>query len=214
MASAINFVRTVALASAALVATQASAAVFDGPYVGGQIGWQQDKLDWRYGEGKAVVETDTSKASGFTYGGFLGYNFNLNGSGIIGLEAGVSDTSGEFKDDWATRAMNVGIRFDIAARAGMLVSPQTLVYLRGGYANQKYSVHTDGSNTKVSSSRDGWTLGAGIEQAMTENVSARVEYNYAKFSRYDFAKDLGTAVNEFTVRPEAHTIRVGVAYNF
>lgn len=214
MASAIRFVRTVALASVALVATHASAEVFNGPYVGGQLGWQQDKLQWRYNDGANPASTDTSKTSGFTYGGFLGYNFNINGNGLVGLEAGLNGTSGNFKDEWTNRTLNIGTRFDITARAGALLSKETLVYLRGGYTNQKYTLRSGGSNANTSTSRGGWTLGVGLEQALAQNVSARVEYDYAKYSRYDFAKDLGVGFNEFTVRPEAHTVRVGVAYNF
>lgn len=214
MASAIRFARTVALASVALVATHASAEVFNGPYVGGQIGWQQDRLQWRYDDKVAAPRMDTSKSSGFAYGGFLGYNFNINGNGLVGLEASLNGTSGNFKDSWAGRTIDAGTRFDITARAGALLSKETLVYARGGYSNQKYTLRSGGTNANTSTSRGGWTAGVGIEQALAQNVSARVEYDYAKYSRYDFAKDFGTAINEFTVRPDAHAIRVGVAYNF
>ena len=80
MASAIQLVRTLALAGAALLATQASAEAFNGFYVGAQAGWQQDAGNKGYGD---------YKGDGFTYGGFLGYNFNINGNGIIGLETAV-----------------------------------------------------------------------------------------------------------------------------
>ena len=209
MASAIQLARTLALAGAALIATQASAAAFNGPYVGANIGWQQDKGSTRWNEGEGL-QTATGKVDGFTYGGFLGYNYNINGNGIVGLEASLNGTSGSSSEEDVR--LDIGTRWDIVGRAGALISPQTLVYVRGGYTNQKYSVSLEGLSGSYSISKGVWTAGAGVEQAFTPNITGRVEYSYAKYGKLDASEFYD--VSEASIRPEAHAVRVGVAYNF
>ena len=191
MASAIQLVRTLALAGAALLATQASAEAFNGFYVGAQAGWQQDAGNKGYGD---------NKGDGFAYGGFLGYNFNINGNGIIGVEASLNGTTGNIAV--GADQINVGTRWDIVGRAGALISPKTLVYARGGWTQQKYTL--DFGTGTTNENRGGFTIGAGVEQAVTPNVTTRLQYDYAKYSDFD-GEDFGA---------KAHAIRVGVAYNF
>ena len=63
----------------------------------------------------------------------------------------------------------------------------------------------------VSTSFNGWNIGAGIEHAFTQNLTARIEYRYTDYGRsvetYAQGYDLG-------FEPQIHTILVGVAYKF
>ena len=93
--------------------------------------------------------------------------------------------------------------FDLSARAGYLVTDKALVYVRGGYANTRVRTARSTATTIVrdSDNLDGWQVGGGLEYAISEKVSARVEYRYS-----DFGKDGG----DF----ERHQTLVGVSYNF
>lgn len=60
---------------AALACSPASAEVFDGPYLGGQVGWNHDKIG-RANTDIGSVEIRDSKDS-FTGGVFAGYNHKV-----------------------------------------------------------------------------------------------------------------------------------------
>ena len=93
--------------------------------------------------------------------------------------------------------------FDLTARAGYLVNDKTLVYLRGGYANTRVraTLASDTDVVTTSDNLDGWLVGGGVERALTDDISARLEYRYT---------DLGSDGGEF----DQHQALVGISYNF
>ncbi|MCG2839441.1 outer membrane beta-barrel protein [Sandaracinobacter sp. RS1-74] len=187
-------------------ATQASAAEpFSGPYVGGEIGWQQDKLrgTMRTGIGALTASDD---ASGFAYGGQIGYDFKLSEKFVLGAEAFVGGDTGKIRDEdtWA----DGGRAFGLTARAGVLAGPQSLVYVKGGWENGRFTFF-DGED-RVSRNRDGWTIGAGFEQMLTPNVSARVEYRHTKFNSFNVDLTEGDASARFN----RNRVMAGVNFRF
>lgn len=206
MAFAKTFTLAFAGMAAVFAATQASAAEpFSGPYVGVEAGWQQDKLraTLRTTEGSF---TASDNSSGFAYGGQIGYDFKLSDKFVLGAEAFATGDSSkiEFDDVSADGGRALGL----AARAGVLAGPRTLVYLKGGWENGRFTF--DDGVDRASANRDGWTLGGGIEQMVTENVSARVEYRHTKFNSFtvDGIDDGASA------RFNRNRIMVGVNYRF
>jgi outer membrane immunogenic protein len=77
--------------------------------------------------------------------------------------------------------------FDLTARAGYLVNPETLLYVRGGYTNARIrTTMTDVADTEVDgNNQDGWLVGPGVERRVGEKVSARLEYRYSKLTEGD-----------------------------
>ena len=57
--------------------------------------------------------------------------------------------------------------------------------------------------------RVGWTLGAGVEYAVTQNWTVKAEYSYYNFG----TRTLGPTYAG-TVRSDAHTVKLGVNYLF
>ena len=189
---------------AAPLATAASAAPFDGPFVGAQVGWQSEKMrDVKSSFGVAPVD---EKKESVTGGIFAGYDKAINARFVVGAEAGLN-----FASDDEVQASAAGnnysidpkYSFDLTARAGYLVNPQTLIYVRGGYTNAR--VHTTVTNAagikSASDNEDGWLAGAGVERQITQNVSARVEYRYSKFGE-NGGKD------------QRHRVLAGLSYRF
>ena len=80
--------------------------------------------------------------------------------------------------------------------------------VRGGVAfagnNIKKQARGNESQTHV-----GWTLGAGVEGAITENIVARGEYLYAGYGKENYNK-----INVKNVDLNTNVIRAGVAYKF
>ena len=215
MAKAINFALALAGMATLFTATQASAAEpFNGPYIGIQGGWQQDKVRATVREGTGTT-TARETSSGFAYGAQLGYDFKVSEQFVLGAEAFVTGDTDKMR--WAvgpgsTVSFDGGRSFGLAARAGVLAGPSTLVYAKGGWENGRFSVETTDSDgtERISSNRDGWTLGAGVEHQLAQNVSARVEYRYTKFN--SFGND--DVSSDGSVRINRNRIMAGVNYRF
>lgn len=192
------------LASLCAIATPASAQTFEGPYVGAQAGWSQNKLGTVETDGAAAQIDDSRDAA--TAGIFFGYNVQpanrvvLSAEGAVnfGFDDGVSRSQ---KD--ATARINPEYGFDLGVRAGYLVTDNTLVYARGGYENIRASVRLRSIEGAYGDKDnfDGWSVGGGVERAVTDRISARVEYRYS---------DLGGSGTKF----ERHQALFGIAYHF
>lgn len=95
-----------------------------------------------------------------TYGAAVGADLIVNDKFVVGAEASIDNA---FKD---TRDIGV------AARAGYLVTPATLVYGKVGYAN-----YQNAFDFKF----DGLRVGAGVEVEVLGPVYAGAEYQYTNF---------------------------------
>ena len=155
-------------------------------------------------------------------GGQFGYNWQFNHL-VLGLEADVQDTShsqtvaslGGFQCGAIGCGVTPGVasvRTDvegsIRARVGWAFD-RWLVYGTGGFATADVRVNSSGPTTvpvlapfpaNTTSNRevlDGWTVGAGVEYAITNAVSLGVQYRYTDFGQAQFpvfagATTLGT----------------------
>lgn len=200
--------KTVSIALCALVSTLSMTGVahaqsFDGPSVGAQAGWVENKVRNPQTD-LGVVAADSSKDSA-VLGGYIAYDkefgkFVLGGE--IGANFGTSDAVSS-----GTGANRVTLdperSFDFTARAGYLVTPSTLVYGRAGYTNDRVSttVVSPTGTLNASENRDGWLVGGGVERMVTDHISARVEYRYADLSDGDGKYD-------------RHQVLTGITYRF
>lgn len=196
----------IALLAAAAIAGPAAAQTadknFNGPFIGGQIGWQQDRQSLT--DSSLPPVTTRAKGDGFAYGGQIGYDLNL-GKAVVGLETSLTGRTGSNR--FPTFDLDVGRTVNVTARAGFLVAPDSLLYARGGYSNARFSITNPAG---PSENRDGYTLGAGFEKMLTGNVSARVEYAYS-----DYGKDtLSGAGGPAALNYRRHAVMTGVNFRF
>src|SRR4051794_7155609 len=188
----------------AFVAAPALAAPFDGPYVGAQVGWQSEKTrDVKSSFGTIPVNDTKDSVTG---GVFVGYDATINRRFVVGAEAGVdlaSDDEVQASSAGTNYLVDPKYSFDVTARAGYLVDPKTLLYVRGGYTNARVRATIVNGTAIESASRseDGWLAGAGVERQVAQNVTARLEYRFSKFSEGD-GKD------------DRHRVLAGLAYRF
>lgn len=151
--------------------------------------------------------------SGWVAGGTLGGNYQL-GHFVFGLEGDVdaADIRGStaclggfacrIRNDWLTTARGrVGYAFD-----------RLLPYLTGGLAAGGLNASIAGIGS-ASDTHAGWTVGGGIEFALTGNWTAKAEYLYVDLGSFDCVPcNAGPppASAGFTT----NVVRAGVNYRF
>ncbi len=184
----------------------AYAFTWTGAYVGANIGGDIANLS-------LPDYVGSGKSTAFTGGLQAGYLWQVNQI-VYGLEADVDygwnkrsntftatdDYSQKDTIDWSTSVRGrLGYAFD-----------RLLVYGTGGvtFANTKTRLTDTTASTSVSSEgmRAGWTLGAGLEYAVTNNVSIRGEYLYTDYGHYNVVGQRHSLNTD--------TFRVGVNYKF
>jgi outer membrane immunogenic protein len=215
-----------------------------GFYVGGNAGgaWGDDPVTYTplysgapagFPAVAAANGSSTFRPTGFTAGGEAGYNWQVS-RWVLGVEADIEylDLKSSFttpvlnfpgvvpyffatsvKSDWmATFRPRLGYAFD-----------RFMVYVTGGVgvANLQFaqSLTFTGAATaigSVSSTRAGWTAGAGFEYAFAPHWSAKFEYLHSDFGSIGFTPVVSTPLINSTSSAAFRTdiARVGINYNF
>ena len=180
-----------------------------GIYIGGQIGyaWASGShnftgFDPFFGPlGGTFLSTSAGGTpSGVIGGANVGYNYQIN-QWVLGLEGSVDGTSLSntavlaFPDGTSLTAhTKADIQGSIRGRLGVAWD-RALIYATGGVAfggfNTDFSLFNGGAgliggfpffaNGNVSTTRVGWTVGGGIQYAITNNWSVRAEYRYTNW---------------------------------
>ncbi|MGN6470778.1 MAG: outer membrane protein [Rhizobiaceae bacterium] len=154
--------------------------------------------------------------------GLIDFN-GISGDGIFGeLNAGYDHDFGGFvaglmvdgnvsgiRADLGPSSLKSDYGFDVLARLGMKVNPSTLAYVLGGYSWGHFKAPSIlGPGTQDWSS-SGFSVGGGLETAVSTHTTLGIEYRYAKFADEDF-----NTGGLFKIEPSSHTVRVGLKYKF
>lgn len=171
-----------------------------GPYVGAQVG---------YGfKGRVSGPGGTIGTEGWTGGVFGGYNFQ-DGQFVYGIEGDInySDIKGT---DLGTHA-RTRVDGSIRGRAGVAVTDDILVYGTAGVAlaNQRLTDVATGVNE--SKGLVGYTVGAGADVKLTEDVFARAEYRYTDYGSKTYTLP---GVGSGSVDSSNHRVMVGLGVKF
>lgn len=193
-----RIVTTAAAVAAALVAANAHADTFTGPFVGVQGGWEENSVN--YPTTATGVTPLQAKGDTGTLGVLAGYDYKLSPHVVVGAQAELNFPISAHFSDGAT-VIDPKRSIDLTARAGYLFGDKTLAYVRGGYSNVREETTLLNVPYSASGSQNGWLVGAGIERAVTRNVTANIEYRYTDLSEGDGKWD-------------RHQALVGVAYHF
>lgn len=170
-----------------------------------------------FGGGPFPIASGT--VNGFLGGGQIGYNFQ-SGIVVFGIEADASWTNIKgttpclFILSCEREVQALGT---ITGRLGF-TADRALIYVKGGgaWAHVEHDVKLFGTSvTSADKTLWGWTVGTGVEYAITENWSAKLEYNYMDFG----SNTLGFPIEEFgTVNVDTttsiHAVKFGVNYRF
>lgn len=166
--------------------------------------------------------------TGGVMGAQAGYNYQID-SLVLGLEGDINRpvSAGSNNDRRRSReirhpgkAHSLGRdRLDwyatLRPRVGVLASERVMLYGTGGLVMAGVTRHyyTSGlTNQTRSSMRPGWTLGAGVEAALMDNISLRTQYDYISLAgKRD--RVLPASVGRIS-NVRMHVFRVGLNYKF
>ncbi|ASY43030.1 MAG: outer membrane protein [Pseudomonadota bacterium] len=163
---------------------------------------------------------DDQSIDGLLYGVGAGYDINL-GSAVVGVEGEYTDSTAksdryDLTDQFGFGRVSQGRDLYIGARAGILASPNTLVYVKGGYTNTKLNVlagDTD-ETTDTAFKLDGWRIGGGVERAINQNTFAKLEYRYSKYDSAHIDYMDGATSSEFDIDTDRHQVVASVGWRF
>ncbi|MBJ7577770.1 porin family protein [Devosia sp. MC532] len=158
-------------------------------------------------------------------GGQIGATAGVNGQFdqfVLGLEGEIlwSGASGSAQIAGAAATDIATVKSDwqgaIKARAGVAFD-QVLIYAHGGFAFTDYYAKADLAGVfegDYRTSRTGWTIGAGVEMAVTENVTVKAEYAYSDFGKWTGTVAGGAAAGDYEFTHHTHAIKAGVNFHF
>jgi outer membrane immunogenic protein len=169
---------------------------YNGVYVGGDFGYES---------------SGRTSNDGWTWGGFAGFNLKATDRIVVGGEVRIADSTirEQLRSETTTNVTLLDSKVDrsigLTARIGYLATDNTLLFVRAGWDNTRFTARQTVTPkppatptpvvTRIAASDDTLTLGAGVEQFVTDNVSLRLSYDWAEnFDR--------------------HQVRAGVAFNF
>lgn len=90
---------------------------------------------------------------------------------------------------------NVNLSGNIRGRVGVAVLPQTLLYAAGGLALGDFRFREGVAPVRTSAVMAGWSVGAGLDQVLADNLVGRVEYLYADYGNRNFTVAPGDTYN-------------------
>ncbi|MGP8232422.1 MAG: outer membrane protein [Methylovirgula sp.] len=211
-----------------------------GFYIGvnGGYGGNNVSFDSQEDEGGAILEESNEKltSSGFVAGGTVGYNYQVPASNfVLGVEGDFdwSNIRGDLSEGESGVDYSYGEGFGsklnwlatARARIGYAVTTpfgNLLPYITGGGAFGNVNTYSysydDGESEGISFGHTwaGWTAGAGLEYAITQNLTFKAEYLYVDLGKHlDDSEHIGGNVYDniyehFT----ANIVRVGLNWKF
>jgi outer membrane immunogenic protein len=185
-----------------------------GLYVGGSAGFGTGDTQTTI-EGRSFADYEVN---GAIFGAHVGYNFQ-RGNVVFGVEAGINGTdmdgsqqilgpllTSERELDWYATAV---------ARLGY-TSGKTLFYGFGGVAwadvTTKVSSIFAENSIEGEDTHIGWTAGLGIEHALDDRFSVRVEYSHVDLGEGDGLLTEFDVDHNVDVKFDA--IKIGASYKF
>ena len=181
---------------------------WDGAYIGGFVGYGWGTVSQADGDilfdGGAVDDVDLD---GWTVGATVGANFTVAPGFVLGAAGDIAWSGiGGYEP---VEAVDYDINWtgSLRGRAGF-DGGAFMPYLTAGLAFAGATASDDGEDS--TQMHFGWTAGAGVEVAATENISVDLQYRYSDYGKADY--DLPT--DNATLGLNTHALTAGVNFKF
>jgi outer membrane immunogenic protein len=167
-------------------------ASWQGAYAGAAVSYGFN------GETNGLVGPEAD-LDGWAGSAFVGHNWQTNNF-VYGVEGDVGYSG--IEGSRAGQDVEGGLNGSIRARVGVAATDRVLVYATAGGAAERVEVSNElGSDDQTLL---GYTVGAGVDAKLTDQVFGRVEYRYTDLSSDAFntgglAQDVGTSDHKVSV---------------
>lgn len=192
---------------------------WSGAYIGAQAGYS-------FGRSKlSITSLDdfSTNTNGFSGGAYAGYNWLLTSSYLFGIEGDVvfskiNKDSQVYSLGNRSLNWNANTQLEGAVRARLgYAYDRWLPYLAGGvaFARGKDTFYSNiAGNTidsvDITTNRVGFTAGAGVDYAVTDNILLRTEYRYNHYGKKTDTAEIYTVERKYS----SSNVRLGIAYKF
>ncbi|EJF91689.1 outer membrane protein [Bartonella tamiae] len=193
----------------------------------------------RYAE-YTPLPMNNEKKNSFSGGVYAGYNFMLSKHFLLGAEADIALYNYKNNDNLYIDNIypyNYSLKKFYLYEEKVKLSRSVSLRARIGYASSRfltfatagissgtadYNIHIDGAQTSKEvyasnrKSMTGYTVGGGVEYALTDHILLRSEYRYTDYGRKGIKIDGDQFITpaEFKIAHKAHDVRLGIAYKF
>ena len=148
-------------------------------------------------------------------GGQAGYNHQF------GWFNGGRLSPPQFDPQQQTHAVSSGGLFGtVTGRLGIAVD-RALLYVKGGFAYANFRLGVTDSVPPLTTDATerltytGWTIGGGVEFALTQNWLIKTEYQFMDFGRKSISAVASDGITDtWKHDPSAHLIKLGLNYKF
>jgi outer membrane immunogenic protein len=200
-----------------------------GFYVGGQVGysWGTDTTQELLTANRGFINEFEYHPESVIGGAHAGFNYQM-GSIVVGIEGdveGMNARSG-FHDPSLVRSP-----FDPGGLVRVKQDWQASVRARLGYAFDRFMIYGTGGaafteldytyfnplagfGESGTFSRTGWTVGGGVNYAITNNLILGASYRYTDYGKFDYVASSAFLGLTAAQNPTTHTVRASVAYKF
>jgi outer membrane immunogenic protein len=202
-----------------------------GFYVGAQIGytWGDSTFDGAGSPAGTPYLSTSVDPKGIFGGGYAGYNYQFDGGFVVGVEADINASDAKSDHNaFPAGPFGPGLSADSnlkwfgSARLRLgYAFDRFLPFVTGGVAFGKYDAetHLPGGGVPanlrdIDLNKAGWTIGAGLEYAFTDNIIGRVEYRYTDYGDKKRSGPFQFASQPVRIDLSTNDVRVGVAYKF
>lgn len=173
----------------------------------------------------------SNRSSGFLGGVQIGYNHQVSSNFVLGVETDFSFTNIRAHTEGQARLALVPTPLEVDFSARSEIDWFGTVRARGGWANSDWMIYGTGgfayarTHTHLSAlggswSRQanptGWTVGGGVEYALSDSVTLKTEYLYVDLGKQTFSQDLPGNLGTLNVTEDHrfHTIKAGLNFQF
>jgi outer membrane immunogenic protein len=205
-------------------ANDGGAASFETP----SYNWTGFYVGGGLGAGAVVHQVEIPPLAGAKFNGLggegvfgeasLGYDQDMGGWVIGGLvDARISGIKSKLDLGGFLGAgsinLNTDYGFDVLGRIGMKVNDATLAYALAGYSWQHFKLDAP-APLDVDWSSSGFSVGAGLETAVSDKMTVGIEYRYSQFAKKDFSDVFPIPSGFANTTPSFHTVKIDAKYKF
>lgn len=201
---------------ALIAAAPAAAQNFSGPRVEGRVGIDNANIsikDTRGFGGRGTFNSG-STATDLSIGAEVGFDIEA-GRLAFGAYAGIDESKNEEPTPLFGVNFETGRNITAGGRLGYVITPNTLLYAKGGYSNTRVRPNfvAGATATQIAAfngfdrSRNGFHFGGGAEFAVRDGLYGRLDYAHHIYEDFDVNVN-----NEFSMRRNHFTAAIGFRF--